>query len=217
MKSNDCKIIQDLLPNYVDKLTNEYTNEFIEKHLSECEECKASYDEMTKQVDLGFKVNNVEVSFMKKIRKKIKIMGIVILILAILLAIAFYINYKASYLLNQNTDGIYSSGVQISEDRYLYIQYNNSYNNINIDTTILIALDNNNICKNVRIIEKSNNEKGQEEIEMKYNMIKGKSDIHSNIELKGNQLSYNYNKWNGTDRNTIIGELKEYELDIVEY
>lgn len=217
MKSDDCKIIQDLLPNYIDKLTNEYTNEFIEKHLSECQECKASYDEMSKQVDLGFKVNNVEVSFMKKIHKKIKIMGIVIFILALLLAIAFYINYKASYLLNEDTNKIYGSDIQISEDRYLYIQYNSNYNDIDIDTTILITLDNNDICKNARIIEKSNNEKAQEEIKAKYNMIKGKGNIHSNIELKESQLSYNYNKWNGTDKNSIVGELKEYELNIVEY
>lgn len=217
MKSDDCKIIQDLLPNYIDKLTNEYTNEFIEKHLSECQECKASYDEMSKQVDLGFKVNNVEVSFMKKIHKKIKIMGIVIFILALLLAIAFYINYKASYLLNEDTNKIYGSDIQISEDRYLYIQYNSNYNDIDIDTTILITLDNNDICKNVRIIEKSNNEKAQEEIKTKYNMIKGKGNIYSNIELKENQLSYNYNKWNGTDKNSVINELKEYKLNIIEY
>ena len=31
-----CKIVQDLLPNYIDKLTSEETNSFVEKHLEEC-------------------------------------------------------------------------------------------------------------------------------------------------------------------------------------
>ena len=36
----DCKIVQDLLPSYIDGLTNEDTNQYIEEHLKECEECK---------------------------------------------------------------------------------------------------------------------------------------------------------------------------------
>ena len=41
MKENkECKIVQDLLPNYIEKLTNEETNKFIEEHLKNCEDCK---------------------------------------------------------------------------------------------------------------------------------------------------------------------------------
>ena len=36
----NCKIVQDLLPNYIEKLTSDETNIFIEKHLKECEDCK---------------------------------------------------------------------------------------------------------------------------------------------------------------------------------
>ena len=36
----NCKIVQDLLPNYIDGLTNEETNLFIENHLKECSVCK---------------------------------------------------------------------------------------------------------------------------------------------------------------------------------
>ena len=35
----ECNIIRDLLPNYIEKLTNNDTNEFIEKHIENCEEC----------------------------------------------------------------------------------------------------------------------------------------------------------------------------------
>ena len=36
----NCKIVQDLLPNYIEKLTNNETNKYIESHLNECSECK---------------------------------------------------------------------------------------------------------------------------------------------------------------------------------
>ena len=38
INKRECKIVQDLLPNYIDKLTADDTNEFIENHLKECEE-----------------------------------------------------------------------------------------------------------------------------------------------------------------------------------
>ena len=32
-EKRECKIVQDLLPNYVDGLTNEETNKYIEEHI----------------------------------------------------------------------------------------------------------------------------------------------------------------------------------------
>ena len=43
MNKKDCKIIQDLLPNYVEVLTNDETNHFIEGHLKECKNCNETY------------------------------------------------------------------------------------------------------------------------------------------------------------------------------
>lgn len=221
MNKNDCKIIQDLLPNYIDKLTNEYTNEFIEKHLNECSECKKIYDRMKKQIDLNFQVDDKEIKPMKKISKKIKIMGILILILAIAVAISLYMNYKSSYLFDAKTGKIYGSDIQVSNDRNVLIEYNSNYNNIDIDTTIMLTLDNNNICKNARVIETPNNEKAKEEIKAIYNIIKDIDNVHSkahsNAELKDDILSYNYNMWNGKALEDILEELDEYELNIIEF
>ena len=52
-EKNDCKIIQDLLPNYVEELTNEETNKFIQKHLEECNECKRILENMQKDLKLN--------------------------------------------------------------------------------------------------------------------------------------------------------------------
>jgi len=48
-EKRNCKIVQDLLPNYIEKLTNEETNHFIEEHLKECTECQQIFENMQKQ------------------------------------------------------------------------------------------------------------------------------------------------------------------------
>lgn len=35
-----CKIVEDILPTYIENLTSEETSEFIEEHIENCEECK---------------------------------------------------------------------------------------------------------------------------------------------------------------------------------
>lgn len=219
MKENDCKIVQDLLPSYIDKLTNEYTNEFIQEHLKECKTCKETYDEMNKKINLEYKADNKEVKFMKKIHKKILIMGTIILLLTIIVAISFYINYKSSYLLDAKTGTPYGLDIQVSNDRYVYIEYNSNYNDIDIDTKIILTLDNNDICKNVRQIEKANNDKAYEELKYKFNIINSKnSGAFSNGTFSENlELSYNYNMWNGKTLEDILNILNEYELNIIEY
>ena len=43
-----CKIVQDLLPTYIESLTSEETTNFIEEHLNSCNECKKIYDNWKK-------------------------------------------------------------------------------------------------------------------------------------------------------------------------
>ena len=47
----ECKIVQDLLPSYIDKLTNEETNQYIEEHLKECKECQAILKNMKSNIE----------------------------------------------------------------------------------------------------------------------------------------------------------------------
>lgn len=42
----ECKIVQDLLELYMEKLTSDATNEYIEEHLEECNKCKRKFDKM---------------------------------------------------------------------------------------------------------------------------------------------------------------------------
>lgn len=68
-----CEIIRDLLPLYIDGLTSKESNQEIEKHLKNCEECQKYYQEMTGNIDNFSVITNEEiedVNLIKKIKKK---------------------------------------------------------------------------------------------------------------------------------------------------
>lgn len=68
-----CEIIRDLLPLYIDGLTSIESNQEIEKHLKNCEECQKYYQEMTGDIDNFSVITNEEiedVNLIKKIKKK---------------------------------------------------------------------------------------------------------------------------------------------------
>lgn len=55
---NDCDIVIELLPLYIEKKTGEESNLFVGKHLLECGECQRVYQLMIR--DLGENLWNVE-------------------------------------------------------------------------------------------------------------------------------------------------------------
>lgn len=90
MKDNkQCKIIQDLLPNYIENLTNDKTNNFIEEHLRKCEDCNYIYRCMNEKININLgNMPKKEIDFFKKYNrniKKIKYFSIIMIILLLLL------------------------------------------------------------------------------------------------------------------------------------
>ena len=84
MNKKDCKIVQDLLPNYIDNLTTKESNEFIENHIKECEDCKTVLENMKK--DLKIDNNQKEkkiINFIKKYNKKMRILKLILLVIII--------------------------------------------------------------------------------------------------------------------------------------
>ena len=84
-EKKDCKIVQDLLPNYIENLTNEETNKFIDEHLKECNECQKIFENMKKD----FKVNTTkrderEVKYIKKYSKKMKLLKTILLFIVVI-------------------------------------------------------------------------------------------------------------------------------------
>lgn len=76
-KEISCAIMRDLLPNYIEKLTNEETNSVMENHFSSCEECSLERDAMTKYIHTD-KVpeNNIMENYLKKAKTIYLLKGI---------------------------------------------------------------------------------------------------------------------------------------------
>ena len=45
-QNKNCDLVRDLLPSYIYKLTSVESNKLIEKHLSECTDCKRVFENM---------------------------------------------------------------------------------------------------------------------------------------------------------------------------
>ena len=99
-EKKDCKIVQDLLPNYVEKLTNEETNQYIKEHLAECKECNKIYENMQKDLGIQHKRSDAKaINYMKKYNHKLKTLKIILLIIFLLLFFLFPCIYNSHFFL----------------------------------------------------------------------------------------------------------------------
>lgn len=105
MKENkDCKIVQDLLPNYIEELTDPVTNEYIEKHIQTCSECREKLKNMNGEIKLERIDESREIDYLKKVRNRI--VGLICGIVLILIVIASIISYIAcNYYLKIDENG----------------------------------------------------------------------------------------------------------------
>ena len=120
-----CEMIRDLLPLYIDGLTSKESNQEIEKHLKNCEECQKYYQEMTGGIANFSVITNEEiedVNLIKKIKKKNrrKVLGAFIgafILSGILMGIGFYLTHGVAMY----DDVVLNYGVQ-GDTAYLSMQ-----------------------------------------------------------------------------------------------
>ncbi len=81
-----CKIVQDLLPSYIEGLTAKETNAFVSAHLSECAPCRDAHRAMTGQTDPRETEGRRLVNAIARARKRRRriVWGVVALALVIL-------------------------------------------------------------------------------------------------------------------------------------
>lgn len=89
----NCEIVQDLLPNYIEKLTSEESTNFIETHLKNCTECSTIFENMKKDLEKENANIKKDVKYAKKYNRKINIL---ILIIVVILLVVF----SATFLRN---------------------------------------------------------------------------------------------------------------------
>lgn len=92
----DCKIVQDLLPAYIDNVLSEETKLYVEEHLKSCDECKKVYDEMNFDLQKEDVKNTEIVKTIKKYKRKIVTLKVfvIIVILAIIITIISIIGFR---------------------------------------------------------------------------------------------------------------------------
>ena len=114
----NCKIVQDLLPNYIECLTNEETNSFLNEHLRECEECQNLLEEMKKQFNVRLTGReNRDVEYIKKFENKISHLRlfVIVMLMIVLLETAVIFAFRYKRMKNE------------LEDRYQLESYNSSF------------------------------------------------------------------------------------------
>lgn len=112
----ECKIVQDLLPSYIEKLTNSETNIFVEEHLKECEECNRILENMQKEIVSAKTVDKREINYFKKYRNKLKVLRTILLLIVIVVIVVIgrrliilnSLSSKAYELKNTSQDNYYT-------------------------------------------------------------------------------------------------------------
>lgn len=204
MKQNrDCKIVQDLLPTYIESLTNEVTNEFIEEHIARCPECAQVLKDMNGDLQLEKINQDYEINYLKKLKMRwvnsIWIIGVIISVIAF--GVVMYINKKSQMQINNYTF-LRAETVIDDEDG----------ENGQIEVTLMAVIDEKGRCKSERSIYKGYK---KEKIDQQYKNFC--EVIYSNVQMIDNELHLNYNVDNGKTKEEIKEYWKEnYEVKEIE-
>lgn len=92
-----CNIVRDLLPNYIDGLTSEETNEEVKKHLEDCFECHAVYDKMAAATPQEIPLEEKDINFLKQLKKRLLRRNMMIAISACIVVFAAFFIFAHSY------------------------------------------------------------------------------------------------------------------------
>ena len=104
MKENrDCKIVRDLLPNYIEKLTDEETNKYIEEHLNSCMECKRILEETKQKIEIETKESDKrKVNGFKKYNRKLRALRIILVLIVLIIVCTFIITTVRKMIIINN-------------------------------------------------------------------------------------------------------------------
>ena len=105
-----CGVIRDLLPSYVEQLTGSETNELVEQHLADCEECRKVVGNMKNNEKMSPVIQGeekAELDFLKKNKKRTRLIvwcSIIAAVLVICGAIIYAATRPSSYFIVDNGD-----------------------------------------------------------------------------------------------------------------
>lgn len=184
-EKKDCKIVQDLLPNYIENLTNEETNKFIDEHLKECNECQKTFENMKKD----FKVNTTkrderEVKYIKKYSNKMKLLKTILLFIIVIYVIVIarrtiiMTSLSEKVNKNQSYDNYYARLYSYQGDTLTITE---SYNKGKEYLTTLTRMVNGNEIQKITYYKKGNEQLVVTEAGGKKNVLDSKKMLGGNI------------------------------------
>lgn len=88
MNNISCNVIRDLLPSYMDKIASDDSVKLVEEHLAQCSECMDFKARMEKP-DLHIPNEEVNLDYMKKIRKLTDLKATICFFLVLITALLF--------------------------------------------------------------------------------------------------------------------------------
>ena len=89
-KQYECGIILDLLPMFIEDMVSKQTEQVIQQHLSECEECRKTYEEMNIELDISIDKKKNKPSKKHKYRKKSRVRFFIYAYLLLLLSVVAF-------------------------------------------------------------------------------------------------------------------------------
>lgn len=109
---NECNVVKDLLPNYIENLLSEETRNYVEEHLKSCNNCKQIFRIMKdekKEIDNNDKRDEqVELNHLKKYKRKMSVIKIVLfifLLLTLIICSVFIVKfYNINTVINNAND-----------------------------------------------------------------------------------------------------------------
>lgn len=222
-----CKIVQDLLPTYIENLTDSETNKFIENHIRDCTECENVLKDMNSELgetNLQRIYQEREIDYLKKIkRKNIILMSIAIIAVSIL---GFFIYKYFSYTgfrINDNGKIDFWSPL-ISERKTLFIknidilttEYTTEFDKKSISNRLIIIFDENDLCIAGKILQTGFD---VDRFYDYFNDLKHSENlgIYTNVCKNENSISFNVNIFNNLTREEVKEQImnrfgvKEFE------
>lgn len=99
---NKCKIVQDLLPTYIEKMTSEETTEFIKEHLENCSECREIYNKMNIEIEEEYIEDTEKIRIVKQYRRRIFTIKLAIILAIIIVLVSTIGNIAFKFWILRN-------------------------------------------------------------------------------------------------------------------
>ena len=227
MKKTECKIIQDLLPSYIDGLTSNDTNTFIEQHIENCSECEEVLKNMQGDIQLEKINNSKKINALKKVKRRyrrITVISILLVILVIIIALYLWNNYRL--ITNENgkitIERFTFDKSNASNYKNVIINYRYEQNNGTIDgyvyTIYILTFNRRDVCINARKKVDGYDSKELNHVYMEEKNAEKLNQTSTNVQIVGDALIYNDNNKNGKSKDELIKYFETIkDVKITEY